>query len=64
MVEGIQLAGSKGLVSKKKGVKPGDKKLLSNEQELQIQQMIVDMLQGKPERVKKYFKHKAIQYAA
>ena len=37
-----QLAGSKGLVSKKKGAKPEDKKLLSNEQEFQIQQMIVD----------------------
>jgi len=44
-----QLAGSKGLVSKKKGVKPGDKKLLSNEQELQIQHMIVDTL---PEQLK------------
>jgi transposase len=44
-----QLVGSKGLVSKKKGVKPEDMRLLSNEQELQIQKMIVDKL---PEQLK------------
>lgn len=41
--------GSKGLVSKKKGVKSEDKKLLSGEQEIAIQKMIIDKL---PEQLK------------
>lgn len=36
--------GHKGLESKKKGVKSEDKKLLSNQQELHIQKMIVDRM--------------------
>lgn len=41
--------GTKGFVSKKKGVKPEDKKLLSNDQELAVQKMIVDKM---PEQLK------------
>ena len=44
-----QERGSKGFLSKKKGVKSEDKKLLSNEQELAIQRMIVDKM---PEQLK------------
>jgi len=44
-----QASGHQGLLSKKKGVKSEDKKLLSNAQELAIQKMIVDKL---PEQLK------------
>ncbi|MCO5247583.1 MAG: IS630 family transposase [Chitinophagales bacterium] len=40
----FQQNGLKGLISKKKGVKSEDKKLLSKEQELAIQKMIVDKM--------------------
>jgi transposase len=44
-----QSSGKKGLISKKKGVKSEDKKLLSKEQEISIQKMIVDKM---PEQLK------------
>lgn len=44
-----QSEGLKGLTAKKKGVRPEDKKLLSDRQELEIQKMIVDKM---PEQLK------------
>ncbi len=41
-----QSFGYKGLESKKKGARPEDKKLLSDQQELQVQKMIVDKMPG------------------